>query len=572
MDFVKIAKIILTKKGSKNLAKQPNTLKLIPLGGIGEIGKNMTILEYKNSILIVDCGMTFPDENMLGIDIVIPDIAYLEKNREKIKGMVITHGHEDHIGAIPYVLKKLNIPVYGTKLTIGLLENKFKEHNLSSSYLHTVDKSQSIKLGPFCIEYVRASHSIPDAVSFSIETPVGIVFFTGDFKIDYTPIDGDTMDLQRIAELGKKGILALFADSTNVEREGYTLSEKTVGETFKDLFAKADARIIVATFASNVHRIQQVLNAAEAKNRKVALSGRSMINTVGVAMELGYLKVKKETLIDINKINNYPPEKICLLTTGSQGEPMSALSRMANGTHNKVKLDPTDTVIISATPIPGNEKTVYSTIDQLMKIGVKVVYSTLADVHVSGHACREELKLIHTLIKPKYFIPAHGEYRMLKIHKRLAIDLGMEEKNIFIMQNGNTLEFTKNNAKLIDTQYAGDILVDGLGIGDVGNIVLRDRRHLSEDGLLVVVVTLDKNTREPVSGPDIISRGFVYVKENEAMMNQLNHVVNKVLLHCKRKNITDWGVMKHNLREELKNYVISKLKRNPMILPIIMEV
>lgn len=547
-------------------------MKVIPLGGLEEVGKNMTVLEYKDNIIIVDCGMTFPDDNMLGIDIVIPDITYLEKNKHKIRGIVVTHGHEDHIGAIPYVLKKIDVPVYGTRLTIGLLENKFKEHNLSKKFLKVVNKGSSIKLGPFKIEFIQASHSIPDSVCFAITSPVGTVIFTGDFKIDYTPIDGDVMDLQRLAILGQKGVLALFADSTNVEREGYTLSERTVGETFKDVFSRADSRIIVATFASNLHRIQQVISAAESFGRKVVLSGRSMINNVGVARELGYLKVKKGTIIEINDMNKYPDEKICMLSTGSQGEPMSALTRMANGSHHRVKLNPSDTVIISATPIPGNETGVGVVIDNLMKLGVNVVYSSLADVHVSGHACREELKLIHTLVQPQFFIPVHGEYRMLKIHKKLAESLGTDSKNIFLMRNGNTLSLTKNSAKLTDTHYAGNVLVDGLGIGDVGNIVLRDRKHLSEDGLLVVVVTLDKNTRETVSGPDIISRGFVYVKESEELMDELNTVVENILKECKEKNIVDWGTIKHNIREDLRNYVSRKIKRNPMILPIIMEV
>lgn len=554
------------------MSRKPNKLKVIPLGGVGEIGKNMTVLEYKDDIIIVDAGMTFPDEGMLGIDIVIPDISYLVKNKEKIRGLVVTHGHEDHIGAIPYVLKQLDIPVYGTKLTLGLLENKILEHQLSTKSLHVVDKGSTIPLGVFKVEFVQASHSIPDSVSFAITTPVGVVIFTGDFKIDYTPIDGEVMDLPRLAELGRKGVLCLFADSTNVERTGYTLSEKSVGETFKNIFSTAKARIIVATFASNVHRVQQVITAAEFYNRKVALSGRSMLNTVRVAKQLGYLKMKENTIIDINDIKRHRPQDIVLLTTGSQGEPMSALTRMANGTHKKVQLVPEDTVIISATPIPGNDHSVGAVVNNLMEKGVRVIYSALTDIHVSGHACQEELKLIHTLVRPRFFVPVHGEVRHLKLHARLASDMGMADKNIVIAENGCTIEFTKKSIKKVDTHFASDILVDGLGIGDVGSVVLKDRRHLSEDGLMVVVVTLDKKKREVIAGPDIISRGFVYVKESGDLMNDSKKTVQNVLKDCEQKKITDWGTIKHNIREELRKYVYGITKRSPMILPIIMEV
>src|SRR5699024_8631164 len=555
-----------------NVGKNQNKLKVIPLGGLDEIGKNMTVVEYGNNIIIVDGGLTFPDEDMPGIDIVIPGVEYLEKNRHKIRGIVVTHGHEDHIGAIPYILKKFDIPVYGTKLTMGLLENKIIEHNLSKNNLNVVGKGKSIKLGCFKIEFIQASHSIPDSVSFAITTPVGVLIFTGDFKIDYTPIDGDKMDLHRLAQLGDEGVLALFADSTNVERPGYTLSEKSVGETFKDLFARANGRIVVATFASNVHRIQQVIYAAEAFHRKVALSGRSMINTVKVATDLGYLKINKNTLIDVNEINKLDDNKIVLLTTGSQGEPMSALTRMAYGYHKKVQLTKEDTVIISASPIPGNEKTVFSVINHLTEIGCEVIYQSLADVHVSGHACQEELKLIHTLVKPQYFVPVHGEYRHLKTHAKLAMDLGMDSKNIFIIENGNTVEFTKNSANLIRTDHASNVLVDGLGVGDVGNVVLRDRKHLSEDGLMIVVITISKEKKELVSDPDIISRGFVYVRESTDLMDEAKHVVKNILTNCENENVKDWSTIKYRVRGGLRAFVYQEIKRNPMILPIIIEV
>lgn len=554
------------------MGKNQNKLKVIPLGGLDEIGKNMTVVEYGNNIIIVDGGLTFPDEDMPGIDIVIPGVEYLEKNRHKIRGIVVTHGHEDHIGAIPYILKKFDIPVYGTKLTMGLLENKIIEHNLSKNNLNVVGKGKSIKLGCFKIEFIQASHSIPDSVSFAITTPVGVLIFTGDFKIDYTPIDGDKMDLHRLAQLGDEGVLALFADSTNVERPGYTLSEKSVGETFKDLFARANGRIVVATFASNVHRIQQVIYAAEAFHRKVALSGRSMINTVKVATDLGYLKINKNTLIDVNEINKLDDNKIVLLTTGSQGEPMSALTRMAYGSHKKVQLTKEDTVIISASPIPGNEKTVFSVINHLTEIGCEVIYQSLADVHVSGHACQEELKLIHTLVKPQYFVPVHGEYRHLKTHAKLAMDLGMNSKNIFIIENGNTVEFTKNSANLIRTDHASNVLVDGLGVGDVGNVVLRDRKHLSEDGLIIVVITISKDKKELVSDPDIISRGFVYVRESTDLMDEAKHVVKNILTNCENENVKDWSTIKYRVRGGLRAFVYQEIKRNPMILPIIIEV
>lgn len=551
--------------------KKQSKLKIIPLGGVSEIGKNMTVLEYGNDMIVVDAGMTFPDENMLGVDLVIPDIEYIEKNIKKLKGIVVTHGHEDHIGAIPYILKKINTQVYGTKLTIGLIKNKLTEHKLSHNSLHVINKGSTINLGVFSVEFIQASHSIPDSVSFGIKTPVGTVIFTGDFKIDYTPIDGDVMDLNRLAELGKEGVLALFADSTNVERPGYTLSEKSVGETFINLFSEAKSRIVVATFASNVHRIQQVINAAEHFGKKIALSGRSMVNIVKVARELDYLKVKEQTFIELKDIDKYKGNKIVLLTTGSQGEPMSALTRMAYGEHRNVQLDPKDTVIISASPIPGNEKTVFSIINRLMEIGVNVIYDSLADVHVSGHACQEELKLIHTLVKPKFFVPIHGEYRHLNTHAKLAQSLGMKRKNIFVGKNGNTYEFTKKSAKLVDTDYAGNILIDGLGIGDVGSVVLRDRKHLSEDGLLVVIIAIDKESGVMVSDPDIISRGFVYVKDNSDLMEEAKVVTKKTLSNFKGTG-NNWSAIKNRVREDLKRFIQKEIKRNPMILPVIIEV
>lgn len=554
------------------MARKPNKLKLIPLGGMGEIGKNITVIEYKNDIILIDCGMTFPEDEMLGIDIVIPDVTYLFKNKDKIRGIVLTHGHEDHIGAIPYVLKRLNIPVYGTKLTLGLVETKFKEHKLNNVSLNVVKHGDTIELGCFEIEFIKTGHSIPDASALAINTPMGTILHTGDFKVDYTPINGDVIDLNRFAELGNKGVMLLMADSTNAERPGSTMSERTVGNTFKDIFKNHDGRIIVATFASNVHRIQQIINAAEENGRKVVLSGRSMLNTMGVAMELGYLHMEKDTLIDIKDIDKYPSSEITLITTGSQGEPMSALTRISSSEHRKIQLQSDDLVIISASPIPGNEKTVSKVINNLIERGTEVIYESLADVHVSGHACQEELKLIHTLVKPKYFVPVHGEYKHLKKHAEIAKSLGMDEENIFIMENGTTLEFTKDSVNRGGNVPSGNILVDGLGIGDVGNIVLRDRKHLSEDGLIVVVVTMSKKDGKVIAGPDIISRGFVYVRESENLIEEIRNTVKSVLEDCEKKQITDWATLKSNIRDTLRNHLYGKIKRNPMILPIIMEV
>jgi len=554
------------------VTKKLSKLKIIPLGGLYEVGKNITVIEYEDDIIVIDCGLIFPEDEMLGIDVVIPDITYLLKNREKIRGIILTHGHEDHIGALPYVLKKINIPLYGTKLTLGLAENKLREHNINNATLNIVKPSQSIKLGQFDIEFIRTTHSIPDSVALAIHTPVGTVVHTGDFKIDYTPINGESMDFHKFAELGKKGVLVLLADSTNVERPGYTMSEKTVGDTFKDIFLTAKQRIIVATFASNIHRVQQIINAAVLFDRKVVVSGRSMVNVVKVATDLGYLDVPEGTLIDINDMNKYPDNKIVVITTGSQGEPMSALARIASSDHKKMELMPGDLVIISASPIPGNEKTVAKVINQLFKKGANVIYEALADVHVSGHACQEELKLMHSLIKPKFFIPVHGEYRHLKQHASLAHELGMPKENIFIAENGSIVEFTKDSGAIVGNVPAGNILVDGLGVGDVGNIVLRDRKHLSEDGLIVVVVTISKQEGYVISGPDIVSRGFVYVRESEDLMEEARTVVRDVLAECERNKITDWATLKSSIKDALRNFLYEKIKRNPMILPIIMEV
>lgn len=547
-------------------------IKIIPLGGINEIGKNITAIEYKEDIIIIDCGLKFPDDDMFGIDIVIPDISYLLKNSEKVKGIFLTHGHEDHIGALPYVLKQLNVPVYGTKLTIGIVETKLKEHGLLGlTELVRVKPKDIIKLDSVSVEFIKTNHSIADSVAIAIHTPLGVVLHTGDFKIDYTPIDGEIMDFARLAELGRKGVLVMMADSTNVERPGYTMSERVVGETFARLFGKAEGRIIIATFASNVHRIQQIITAAQEYGKKVAVSGRSMENIVQVAIELGYLTIEKDVLIPVDQISKYPNEKVVVITTGSQGEPMSALARMAASEHRKINVVPGDTVIISATPIPGNEKFVSKVVNQLFKKGAEVIYDSLDKIHVSGHACQEELKLMHSLVKPRFFIPVHGEYRHLKKHGELAMNLGLPEKNLVIPENGDVIELTRNYIKKNGTVVSGQVFVDGLGVGDVGNIVLRDRKHLSQDGILTVVVTIEKQTGRIVSGPDIISRGFVYVRESEGLMDEAREVVKGVLNECEEKQITDWATLKSKMRDELREFLYEKTKRKPMILPIIME-
>jgi ribonuclease J len=560
------------KRNNKSIFKGPK-LKIIPLGGLHEIGKNITVFEYEKEIIVVDCGLSFPEDDMLGVDLVIADVTYLEKNKDKIKGLIVTHGHEDHIGGIPYLLKQINIPIYATKLTIGLIKNKLEEHKLlRSAKLHEVMQGETLTLGKFKVEFIRSSHSIPDSVMLAITTPVGTILHTGDFKIDYTPIDGQLMDLGRIAELGNKGILALMSDSTNAERKGFTMSESSVGEVFDKLFLHCEKRIVVATFASNVHRVQQIVNAAVKYGRKIAVCGRSMINMITTAKELGYIQCPENLFIDIDMINNYADNNLVIITTGSQGETMSALTRMAAGEHRKVKITPNDLVIISATPIPGNEKFVSKVIDDLMQIGAEVVYSSLADVHVSGHACQEEQKLIFALTKPKYFIPVHGEYRQLIAHSETAQSMGIDKENIFMISNGNVLEMSKNNAQITGTVPNGRILVDGLGIGDVGNVVLRDRQHLSQDGLIIIVLTMDSSTGGVIAGPDVISRGFVYVRESENLMDDVKNVVRNEIRKCEEKGIRDWSTIKSTTKENLRDYIFSKTKRNPMIIPIIMEV
>ena len=563
-----------SKRSIQNGIFKKSNLKIIPLGGLHEIGKNITVFEYENEIIVVDCGLSFPEDDMLGVDLVIPDITYLVKNQEKIKGLVITHGHEDHIGGIPYLLKQINVPIYATRLTAGLINNKLEEHKLlRSTEMHIVNQGETIKLGKnFSVEFIRSSHSIPDSVMLAITTPAGTVLHTGDFKVDYTPIDGQLMDFNRIAELGNQGILALMADSTNAERKGFTMSESSVGEVFEKLFLNCTKRIVVATFASNVHRIQQIVNSAVKYGRKIAVCGRSMINMISTAVELGYIDCPENLFIDIDMIGSYTDDQLVIITTGSQGEPMSALTRMAAGDHRKVKITPNDLIIISATPIPGNEKYVSKVIDDLMQLGAEVVYSALADVHVSGHACQEEQKLIFALAKPKFFIPVHGEYRQLKAHAETAQLMGIPAKNIVMMENGRIVELDENDIKLGGMVPNGRVLVDGLGVGDVGNIVLRDRQHLSQDGLIVIVLTMDSSTGEVVAGPDVISRGFVYVRESENLMDDVKNVVRHEIGKCEEKGIRDWSTIKSTVRENLRDYIFSKTKRNPMIIPIIMEV
>jgi len=537
-----------------------------------EIGKNMTVFEYGDHIIVVDCGLAFPEDEMLGIDLVIPDVTYLEKNAEKVHGILVTHGHEDHIGALPYVLKRLPVPVYGTELTLGLIENKLVEHELDEPVdLRRIKAGQTIQLGPFKIEFIHTTHSIAGAVALAIDTPVGMVFHTGDFKIDQTPIEGDPINLTRMAELGKKGVLLLISDSTNVERPGYTMSEKTVGETFDNVFRGASGRIIVASFASNIHRVQQIVNSAAKYGRKVALVGRSMLNVVRTAVRLGYLAFPEDTIIAIARIHTLRPEQVVIITTGSQGEPMSALARIASSTHKKVEIMEGDLVIISANPIPGNEKFVYRVINDLFKQGADVIYDSLAETHVSGHAKQEELKLMHRLIKPKFFMPAHGEYRMLKKHARLAMSLGMSEKNIFIMQNGKVLELSRKTATLNGSVQAGSILVDGLGVGDVGDVVLRDRKILSEDGLIVVVAAVDCKGNL-LAGIEVMSRGFVYVKESEELIEEVRDITRDVLLKNVNKKGNNYSAAKNAIKDELNNFLYRRTMRRPMIIPVIVEV
>ncbi|MCD2501265.1 ribonuclease J [Clostridium sp. NSJ-145] len=547
-------------------------LRIIPLGGMGEIGKNITTIEYNDDIIVIDCGLAFPDEEMYGVDLIIPDISYLINNKDKVKGLVLTHGHEDHIGAIPYILKQLQMPIYGTKLTIGLVKTKLEEHKLlNETKTESVEMGDVIELGCFKVEFIRATHSIADSCSLAVYTPLGTILHTGDFKIDYTPIDGKLMDLQRISTIGREGVLLLMADSTNVERTGHSLSESTIGQTLKRIFSTAKGRVIVATFASNIHRMQQVVDASMIYGRKIVFNGRSMENVSKVARELGYLHVPDTDIIDVDDISSYPNEKVTILTTGSQGEPMASLARIAFSNHRKISIEANDTFIISASPIPGNDKLISKVINQLFKRGANVIYEDLEDVHVSGHAYQEELKLIHTLVKPKYFLPVHGEFRHLKHHADLAEKLGTPKENIFTLDTGEILEISKDECKKEGKVKAGSIFVDGLGIGDVGNIVLRDRRHLAQDGMLTIVVVIERNSLSILSGPDIITRGFVYVKESEELIKEVKDIASAELDKCLEKGIVEWYLLKSSVKKAVENYIYEKTKRKPTIIPIIME-
>ncbi|MCI6668755.1 ribonuclease J [Romboutsia timonensis] len=549
------------------------SLRIIPLGGLGEIGKNITAIEYEDEIIVIDCGISFPDEDMYGIDLVIPDIKYLLDNKDKVKGLFLTHGHEDHIGAIPYILKQINMPVYGTKLTIGLVESKLKEHDmLSKTNLIPISPGESIKLNKLIIEFIRVTHSIAESCALAIHTPIGIVLHTGDFKIDYTPIDGKVMDLNRIAQLGQEGILLLMADSTNVERAGHSLSEKIIGETLNRIISNANGRVIVATFASNIHRMQQIADASMMYNRKIVFSGRSMENISNVAMDLGYLHIPEESIVGIEDLNRYPSDKITIITTGSQGEPMAGLSRIAYGSHRHISIEQDDLFIISASPIPGNDKLVSRVINQLYRKGVEVIYEDLEDIHVSGHAYKEELKLIHTLVKPKYFMPVHGEYRHLKHHSDLALKLGMDKSNVFTLETGQVLEISQDKAIATEKVHTGVVFVDGIGVGDVGNIVLRDRRDLARDGMVTIVVAINKETYSIVSGPDIITRGFIYARESEDLIKKIKDVAKEEIEICLENNIIEWQVLKSGVRKSVEQLLYHKTKRRPSVFPIIMEV
>ena len=549
------------------------SLKIIPLGGLGEIGKNITAIEYKDEIIVIDCGISFPDEDMYGIDLVIPDIKYLLDNKNKVKGLFLTHGHEDHIGAIPYILKQINIPVYGTKLTIGLVKNKLKEHNmLSKSNLNSIRPGELIKLDELAIEFIRVTHSIAESCALAIHTPIGTVLHTGDFKIDYTPIDGKVMDLNRIAQLGQEGVLLLMADSTNVERAGHSLSEKIIGETLNRIISNEKGRVIVATFASNIHRMQQIADASMIYDRKIVFSGRSMENISNVAMDLGYLHIPEESIIGIEDLNRYPSDKITIITTGSQGEPMAGLSRIAYGSHRHISIEQDDLFIISASPIPGNDKLVSRVINQLYRKGVEVIYEDLEEIHVSGHAYKEELKLIHTLVKPKYFMPVHGEYRHLKHHSDLALKLGMDKSNVFTLETGQVLEISQDKAIATEKVHTGVVFVDGIGVGDVGNIVLRDRRDLARDGMVTIVVAINKETYSIVSGPDIITRGFIYARESEDLINKIKDVAKEEIEICLGNNILEWQVLKGRVRKSVEQLLYHKTKRRPSVFPIIMDI
>ncbi len=547
-------------------------IQIIPLGGMGEIGKNMMAIRYNDTIVVIDSGLMFPEEELLGIDVVIPDITYLIDNKEKVKAILLTHGHEDHVGALPYVLRDLDVPVYGSKLTLGIVEGKLKENNLSDVKLRVVRPRDIVSIDEFKVEFIRVSHSIPDSLAIAIHTPVGIILHTGDIKLDQTPVDGQVVDFRKFAELGEKGVLVMMSDSTNADRPGFTMSEKVVGNTFDELFGKCEGRIIITTFASNVHRIQQVVTTAEKYGRKVAIVGRSMINNVRISTELGYMHIQDDTLIEMEDISKFPPEKVVVVTTGSQGEPMSALTRMATADHRWVGIEPGDTVIISATPIPGNEKLVAKTVDLLFRQGAEVIYERGMGVHVSGHAAQEELKILINLIRPRYFIPVHGEYRHLMKHAKIAESLGISRSRIFVAENGQVIEVSKKKALVAGKVTAGKILVDGLGVGDVGNIVLRDRKQLSQDGIMIVVVTMDRNIGQVVAGPDIVTRGFVYVRESEELIDDAKEKVREALDFCEKKNITEWALIKTQVRDKLGKHLYDKTGRRPMILPIIMEV
>ncbi len=562
----------INKVAKGTVLMREEKVKIIPLGGLGEIGKNITVFECDDEIIVVDCGIAFPDEEMYGVDLIIPDISYLKNNVKKIKGIFLTHGHEDHIGSLPYVLKEVNVPIYGTKLTIGIVKTKLEEHNLLSEVkLHNVEAGDVIKFDKFKVEFIRNTHSIADSCSLAIFTPVGTILHTGDFKIDYTPIDGETMDLQRISNLGKEGVTLLMADSTNVERKGHSLSEKSIGHTLDRIISKARGRVIVATFASNIHRMQQIVDASIKNKRKVVFNGRSMENISKVAMELGYLHIPENSVLSIDDLKDYDNSKITLITTGSQGEPMASLARIAFSNHRKIAIEHEDTFIISASPIPGNDKLISRVINELFRKGADVIYEDLADVHVSGHAYQEELKLIHTLVNPKYFMPVHGEYRHLKHHGDLAENLGMDKNNIFILETGNVLELTKNGCKKEGKVRTGAVFVDGLGVGDVGNIVLRDRRHLAQDGMLTIVVAIERETLSIVSGPDVITRGFVYVKESEELINKVKEISVIEVEKCLEIGVIEWYVLKSNVKKAVENYIYEKTKRRPTIIPIIME-
>jgi len=556
-----------------NKNKNKSKLKVIPLGGLGEVGKNITVFEYEDEIVIIDCGLAFPDEELYGIDIVIPDVTYLLRNKDKVKGFFITHGHEDHIGALPYVLKQINVPIYGTKLTLGLIESKLVEHNiLNDCTLNVVNAGDVIEMGSFQMEFIRTNHSIADSCSIALHTPVGIIVHTGDFKVDFTPIDGEVIDLQRYAQLGKKGVVLLMAESTNALQKGYTMSEKTVGETLESLFNKATGRVIVATFASNIHRVQQIANASVKNGRKIAFSGRSMEKISEVARTLGYLFIPEEMIIDLNDIKKYSSERITIITTGSQGEPMAALTRISSGTHRSIQIEKGDTIIISATPIPGNQKAVSNVINDLTEKGADVIYNAIRDIHVSGHACEQELRLIHALLKPKFFMPIHGEYKHLIGHAKIAENMGMDKSNIFVLETGEILELARTKAQIAGKVPSGRILIDGIGVGDVGNVVLRDRKNLAEDGIITVVIAIDRQNKIILSGPDIITRGFVYVRDSEQLIRDIRAIVIKSVERCFNNNITQWSDIRNTIRREIDSFVYTKMKRKPMILPVITEI